>query len=274
MKKYKTGDVSRIVNMPVETIRFFEREGLISPERKEGSSYRIYGATDIEQIMNYRWYRHVGFTAQDSILMTKNGSPDQHIEKMHDAQQEAEKQLHYYELKAQRLQQYNETLISIFSLCSQCAMSIRPEMFCCANLHRYGAEAHFKFAKELGGCFEEHVEYLTFMDSIFCIRKENFCENPPKNEVLWGFGLEMKWIELLKIQTYPKMEHIPPVPSVYTIIRLKKNDSLKEKLQSILLPYLKKHAYVLDGDVWGTLIVTMLEGHEEVQYLNAWAPIR
>lgn len=48
--KIKIGELAKMANCPVVTIRFYEKEGLLDrPERTEGN-YRLYGDRDIERL--------------------------------------------------------------------------------------------------------------------------------------------------------------------------------------------------------------------------------
>lgn len=46
----RIGEVARLVEMPAKTLRYYEELGLVSPERQEGSGYRVYGWRELEQI--------------------------------------------------------------------------------------------------------------------------------------------------------------------------------------------------------------------------------
>ncbi|MGX8686496.1 MAG: MerR family transcriptional regulator [bacterium] len=41
MQRYRIGEVSKMVDVPVETIRFLEQKGLVSPEKNTETGYRF-----------------------------------------------------------------------------------------------------------------------------------------------------------------------------------------------------------------------------------------
>ena len=57
MDGYSVGDVSRILQMPRQTLRFLEQKGLVCPGRNAGNDYRCYSADDLRRLIDYRWYR-------------------------------------------------------------------------------------------------------------------------------------------------------------------------------------------------------------------------
>lgn len=50
LKTLKIGAVAEASGTPIETIRFYEREGLLAPARRTESNYRTYGAEDVERL--------------------------------------------------------------------------------------------------------------------------------------------------------------------------------------------------------------------------------
>ena len=43
-EKYKIGDVSRLFDIPAQTLRYYEEQGILHPEKSENSGYRYYDA--------------------------------------------------------------------------------------------------------------------------------------------------------------------------------------------------------------------------------------
>ncbi|EMY5617395.1 MerR family DNA-binding transcriptional regulator, partial [Providencia stuartii] len=46
----KIGEVSKLFNIPRETIRFYEKEGLIVPPNRNDNNYRSYSENHIERL--------------------------------------------------------------------------------------------------------------------------------------------------------------------------------------------------------------------------------
>lgn len=60
----KIGEVSRRTGCNVETIRYYERIGVIEPPPRKGA-FRDYGPTDIGRLRFVRRARELGFTLQE-----------------------------------------------------------------------------------------------------------------------------------------------------------------------------------------------------------------
>ena len=53
----KISDVAKMPGLPVETIRFYEKEGIVSPERNDNSGYREYSLWDVFKLVACMEYR-------------------------------------------------------------------------------------------------------------------------------------------------------------------------------------------------------------------------
>lgn len=65
VKPMTIGQVAKLAGVGVETIRFYEREGLLNkPERKE-SGYRLFGSDVVNRIRFIRRVQELGFSLKE-----------------------------------------------------------------------------------------------------------------------------------------------------------------------------------------------------------------
>ena len=58
--EYKIGEVSKILNISKEMIRYYEKQGILKPSRKEDNNYRTYSVMDVfllMEIIRYQLFR-------------------------------------------------------------------------------------------------------------------------------------------------------------------------------------------------------------------------
>lgn len=83
-KPYTIGELARQAELPTTTIRFYERQGLIKPERRSGSNYRLYSAESVERLRFIRAAKEAGFTVENirTLLLLKDDAkpPSQEVE--------------------------------------------------------------------------------------------------------------------------------------------------------------------------------------------------
>lgn len=61
--KYKISDTSKMIDIPVDTIRYYEKIGIISPERR--GTYRFFSEEDIYLMCEYKKLRSYGLSPDD-----------------------------------------------------------------------------------------------------------------------------------------------------------------------------------------------------------------
>ena len=58
----KIGAIAKQTGLKIETIRFYEAEGLIEPPTRSGGNYRLYGQTHLDRLSFIKRSRDLGFT--------------------------------------------------------------------------------------------------------------------------------------------------------------------------------------------------------------------
>jgi MerR family copper efflux transcriptional regulator len=61
----KTGELAKRAGVNIQTIRFYEREGLLRRPGRTAAGYRAYEASDLEQVVFIRQCQQLGFTLAD-----------------------------------------------------------------------------------------------------------------------------------------------------------------------------------------------------------------
>lgn len=58
----KIGDIAKRTGLKIETVRFYEGEGLIDAPRRSGGNYRLYDQSHLERLTFIKRSRDLGFT--------------------------------------------------------------------------------------------------------------------------------------------------------------------------------------------------------------------
>ncbi len=73
----KIGDLARASQTPVETIRFYEREGLLPPAPRSEGNYRVYTTQHAEQLAFVRHCRSLDMSLDEvRVLLKLRSQPD------------------------------------------------------------------------------------------------------------------------------------------------------------------------------------------------------
>jgi MerR family copper efflux transcriptional regulator len=61
----KIGELARRAGVSTETIRYYEKQGLLPPPERLASGYRVYGSAMLERLRVIRVCQQIGFTLDD-----------------------------------------------------------------------------------------------------------------------------------------------------------------------------------------------------------------
>lgn len=79
----KTGQLARLVGVGVETVRFYEREGLLPEPPRRPSGYRMYPPDAVHRLRFIRRARELGFSLREiDRLLTTKGASGPHCERV------------------------------------------------------------------------------------------------------------------------------------------------------------------------------------------------
>jgi len=65
MDDLSIGRMARAANVSADTVRYYERMGLISPRRRENSRYRAYSKADLRRLVMIRRARDIGLSIEE-----------------------------------------------------------------------------------------------------------------------------------------------------------------------------------------------------------------
>jgi DNA-binding transcriptional MerR regulator len=66
MGNFRTGEAARAAGVNVQTLRFYEREGILPPPRRAPSGYRQYGDDAVRIVSFVKRAQELGFTLREA----------------------------------------------------------------------------------------------------------------------------------------------------------------------------------------------------------------
>lgn len=79
MAAMKIGEIARRAGCPIETVRYYERQGLLPAPTRTDGNYRVYAEADVERLAFIRHCRALDMTlAEIAALLTFWDDPERH----------------------------------------------------------------------------------------------------------------------------------------------------------------------------------------------------
>lgn len=114
-KHFKIGEISKIYNIGVDSIRYYEEIGLIKPERSD-SGYRYYSIHDIWRLNVIRDLRSIGFTMEQIKEYLNNHSLASSLRLLEEEQTAIRKQMDFLQELQKNVEHRLNTLRSAIKL--------------------------------------------------------------------------------------------------------------------------------------------------------------
>lgn len=113
---YKIGELAGLANVSTDTVRYYEKQGMMSIGTRNPSGYRQYDENDLQRLRFIRYAKSTGFTLEaiKELLSIR-------IDPLHHTCQESksivEERLAEVEIKLQELTQMRESLKRLSAAC-------------------------------------------------------------------------------------------------------------------------------------------------------------
>ena len=111
----RTGQVAKAAGVNIQTLRFYEREGLLPPPKRTASGYRQYGDDAVRIVTFIKRAQELGFTLREAkaLLKLRNAGPARAAA----ARKAAEAKLRDIDERIRDLRSMREALSSLVATC-------------------------------------------------------------------------------------------------------------------------------------------------------------
>lgn len=113
MNSYAIGQLARAAGVGIDTVRYYERSGLLEPAQRLASGYRRYGETELRRLHFIRRAQRLGFSlAEIKDLLAISGRRD-----VRAVRKAAQARLRDVESRIAELQRVREALTGLVAAC-------------------------------------------------------------------------------------------------------------------------------------------------------------
>ena len=180
--KYKQKDVCRLLNIKRETLRHYEKEGIIVPEIDPQNQYRYYDDYQVYLISECKRYQANEFSLSEIKEMLTKDSLHDYLQRMEKKQEDFEKKMDFY----QKLSAFNEDYLM--------RLRMIPNML---NKPFQGYEEEILFVAEKENnqliLTQENISANTmFREELSFSFMMAYYPDYHKTDYQWGFGQRIK----------------------------------------------------------------------------------
>lgn len=264
--KYTSKDVCKIYNINKETLRYYEKIGLIHPKVDKQNNYRYYDDWDFNAIGECRKMRSLEISIKDTREIINNYELYDFIKKIEEKQKDYENQILYYKRLSDWNSEYIEQVKSISDNLNKCKIIEVEESYYIP----YRKNFEYIFEKEIVMTMECIMENYAFFQAAFYILKEDYESN---NEIVfWGHSIKRKFSEYLNLELPVKIS-FPKQKVIYSIIDAGERWNFNYHLFDYMKDYIRKKGYHQNGPIYGNILIRIHNNDKYCRYIEVFIPI-
>ncbi len=264
--KYTIGEFASLIGVTADTLRLYEKKGIIAPYKDEENAYRYYSDLDVRQVLMSRWYRSLMIPLERVSEMTTAYSREE-------IEVSLESQYEIVQKKIEKLQQVK--------VCIRDTLQGTDEV---GSFHKMELPSWYRMSQTQENKLHVKEEKTTTAKGLMdllplsfytcAIRLESFSTQ-------WGLAIEADLLTDDMKLTYKidddELEYYEKTQVVRTTIELKGQEELEEMRVREMLQKLKQEGYkTTDKPILAKLLYTDGLGRymdNKTAYIQLFVPI-
>ncbi len=270
--QYNISKIARIVGLSSETIRLYEKKGILRMKKNLKNDYRTYGPLDIGTILRCRSYAQYGFSLSEAADLINECSLDATHKRLVKQELYLQRKIEKTQRILLRLQELNGLIASIKESPEQagvCHLTVHPGIFR-IDYHHSGVLIESAASLDVFPKWS-NMAPLSFVS--IRVPLNNLITQTQDYYV--GLGILEQDASFLGVHAEGPVSFIPSGLAVCCILTVPGEDEIEISAFSPLLEYAKRHELSPAGDAFSRMIMVVHRNKEDVvRYYQIWLPVQ
>lgn len=264
--KYTAKDVCRMLNITRETLRYYEKVGIIHPEIDPVNKYRYYDDWDINYIYECKKYQSLGFSVKEVLEIFSRGSYTSFNEKIEEKQKEFLEKARFYSNLEIKNEHYLNTIRDIPETLGRCRLIETRETY----FIPYRENFEYTLDHEKLKVVHQALDYYSFFDNTVYIDLKDYLED--NDRFHWGLSIEKRYAEFVEM-SFDHMTFLPRRKAVYSIVDAGERWNFSNSLFDGMKAYAEERGLKPDGPVHANLLTRIFHRNRFARYLETYMPV-
>lgn len=262
-EKYLIGDVSRILKISKDTLRYYDKLGIVSPKKAPHNSYRYYAIDDLLALSYVLTFRDLEIPLEEiKRLIQHNSLEDLSLLLIKQQELIAERMVRLERLSS-KVSDFQEAIHLTQTLLGKFEFRHNPPL------------VYQKIPKEWDSAYAEHFlqldQYSWISYPVFSILVPKECLQGTQKSLAYACGISGVVCDSSKLDEISNYQYILPQYCLHTVIQI--TGPLEETDFSMLRNYLKANNLIVSGDLIARNITFEHRHQSPVDYYELWIPI-
>lgn len=241
MKTYKIGEIAKMLGISSETIRNYEKKGLIEPYKEEESNYRYYDIVQINRLLNLQKYQKYGYSLQEIGEIIEDTTMHELEMSLENKEELLFNEAFHLNLKINSIHTMINCMLQAQNAKQGCFLGQRPALYRMSYQQNYELIIDEKVQEEM-------VKWLKYADLPFmsgCTQPEDI--EGGNHEFQFGFCLDKKTAEFLGVKESDIVKYYEPCPAILFYYEATPNNDMSDASKAVV-DYAKKNNLRITGE--------------------------
>lgn len=266
--RYKAREVSRITGIPVDTLRYYEKIGVITPKVDETNNYRYYDAWDINFLFEYLNYRKMEYSSKECIHYIHNASLQEQIDMAIKQRDFFQEKCDHYRMLTERNDLHLKSIENISGNLNKIQFENTPNF----KYIVYRKNYDFFNSKMISKDLSPWIELVGLTENLVVIPKETI-EQKKENDYFWGLMLREDWFHNLHMENNSNVKTIECATCIKTLVEANEAGTFHYHLLDHAMEYIENHNFKLLADPFGILLTRSHDEDRIHRYIEFYLPV-
>lgn len=269
LDKYRIGLVAKLLDLPNETLRYYESRGIVTPHKDEESGYRYYDAWDLNNLLDSIYYRSFDFSLSDVEKMINEDTKKDIVDRCLIREAELLQTIYDYKQKLYSLMKFRQRITQAEVKVGVFEITESPSII----FQRQRVKNQFIFDDDALKVTNKWLNLMPNTNHTFVFPNYNIYDDNSFNEYWWGFSVSPDDAVHYGIDITQSVVLFPPTKSIYTVFIAGGRNTFAPSMKSKVTAKILEAGHKIIGPPVGHLIVRPHEDGVFTRFFEVWVPI-
>lgn len=263
----KVSDVARLLRLSSDSIRFYEKRGIIHPRREGDNQYRFFHLEDIRRLYDCKIFQNIGFTITEIEAITNTKTPEEISEMLMELQKKVHGEIARQNTALHKIKRLLESIGLVNTMQGKYLIQMSPHI----KMYFYASNNHFDSDSVADPGFQTVMDYYNLFDCSVVIKKEYAFSPDVDERGTFGFSINMDMIRQWDVPLDNPQLEIPSKTCVYTAFI--SDGILSAEDLSGAFAWMKRRNLQLSDDIFCIMRRLSFDYGVDRRYYEMWLPI-
>ena len=270
LKHYSVGDMAKMLSLSPSTIRFYDQEGIVVPNRADENTYREYSVVDGNYLLKAKELKNIGLPIPQIKEMLNHYTLEEFEAGLIVAEAALKKSL----LQVSR---FHSGVCNYVKRCKRCSQVGKIDLQPRPAMYRYSHQVNDVFLEGKGRVetLKKWTDLLPLTVLSFKFLWSELQADPDSADLSWGFSIDADEEAAAALSGSNLTERIPATDAIHMVFCTSNSVFLQPKFLTPALDFADRHNFEISGDIIGNSLARVIgDNGEVVHYYEVWIPIR